>query len=299
MDTTTTSAGEHVLTIDEVQLRYRIAGHGPLLVIHPPGWGIGATPYEATLKPLEDSFTIVYLWPRGAAGAPRPPASTALNVQTFVDDLDKLRSHLGVTEFALAGHSHSGLIALHYALQNPHRVSRLLLLSAQLIGVPADLAEPESPPSTPEPAEIAAAAEYLATMGGIDALFSLHSDAEATEFLRRILPLYFTDPRAMTPLAAALEPLTLPHHTLQTVTSTDESYPLDTATLSSLQVPTVIVAGRQDRFCPVAQARRLARTMPRATFLLYERSGHFPWLEEPDSFFQNVIAAMRGTAPGG
>src|SRR5262249_37755869 len=90
MNTTPTAPGEHTLTTAGVEIRYRVAGRGPLLVLHPPGWGIGATPYTTTLSRLEDAFTVVYLWPRGAAGGPAPAPNVRLDIPAFVTDLETL-----------------------------------------------------------------------------------------------------------------------------------------------------------------------------------------------------------------
>lgn len=281
--------GDHEILIDGARVRYRVAGGGPLLIVHPPGWGIGAVPYVATLSPLEEHFTVVYLWPRGAAGLP-PSDGGDLNVGLFVEDLDRMRTHLGLESFTLAGHSHSGLIALHYALRYPKRVKGLLLLDAQLDGVPA--AGDEEPLAGPTPPAVVDALAYLDSVGGLDAVFELRTDAEATEFLGRILPLYFMDPANMAPLLRALEGLTLPRHTLQAVTSSDALYSLDADRVRDLATPTVVVSGRHDRFCPFSQARKLAHILPNATLIAFENSGHFPWLEESASFFARVPSAL-------
>jgi pimeloyl-ACP methyl ester carboxylesterase len=96
----------------------------------------------------------------------------------------------------------------------------------------------------------------------------------------------------MAPLAMALKPLTLSRHILQKVTASDANHPLPMDRVAQLEVPTVIVTGLHDRFCPVGQARFLAARMPQAHLLEFEQSGHFPWLEEPDAFFTRVRAAL-------
>lgn len=291
MTTTTARLGEHAFTVGGARLRFRVAGRGPLLVMHPPGWGIGADPYIATLGRLEESFTVVYLWPRGSAGAGGATGSAALTVATFVSDLEALRLHLGVDQFNLAGHSHGGLVAMHYALHHPERVGRLLLIDTELIGVPAEPDNASPSGIFTDPPEVVEAMRYLAERGGFDSLFALKSDAEATEFLGRILPLYFVDPAAMAPLIAGMQSLALPCRTLQAVTASDGDFALNVSALSRLQIPTVIVAGRHDRVCSVAGAQGLAKLMPQSTLLIYEASGHFPWLEEPEDFFTQVPAA--------
>jgi pimeloyl-ACP methyl ester carboxylesterase len=104
-----------------------------------------------------------------------------------------------------------------------------------------------------------------------------------------ILPLYFRDPGNAGPLAKALELLALPLRTLQAVSARDEAYALPVDELRRLDVPTLIVAGRYDRFCPVGASRRLAQILPRARPLVFEESGHFPWLEEGERFYREAI----------
>lgn len=293
---TTTDARDETVHLDGNAVRYRIAGQGPLLILHPPGWGIGAAPYVATLSWLEDLFTVVYVWPRGSAGTPVLRPEAQLDVDAFVADLERLRVHLDTSEFAIAGHSHSGLIALHYALQHPDRVSRLLLMSPQLTGLPSPVGEPP-PADGPVPAEVAEAMRYLASVGGFEAMLRVASDAEATEFLGRILPLYFEDPSNMTDLVTALAGVTLPYRTLQAVTTSDEQHALRLEPLTRLEIPTTVVAGRKDRVCPIGQAETLVHAMPDATLLAFERSGHFPWLEEPVAFVDRVGGALSSAWP--
>jgi proline iminopeptidase len=37
------SAGAHDVVLDRLSFHYVIAGHGPMLVVQAPGWGIGST----------------------------------------------------------------------------------------------------------------------------------------------------------------------------------------------------------------------------------------------------------------
>jgi pimeloyl-ACP methyl ester carboxylesterase len=39
---------------------------------------------------------------------------------------------------------------------------------------------------------------------------------------------------------------------------------------------------------------RIARRVPHAEVVVFEDSGHFPWLEEPNHFFE-VLGAWLGT----
>lgn len=63
--------------------------------------------------------------------------------------------------------------------------------------------------------------------------------------------------------------------------------------LSSVDVPTLVIAGRHDAFTSWSQADRIAARLPHADVVVFERSGHFPWIEEPDSFFDTITNWLR------
>lgn len=291
--------GEHRARVNGQTLRYRVAGRGPVLVVQSPGWGPAAAPYEPTLRPLEEDFTLVYYDPRGSGASSRPTAAADLHVGAFVADLEALRAHLGLETFALMGHSHGGLIALHYALAHPRRVAPLVLLAAQLVGVEPHPGERNGEVDPAEVPEVARAYAFLEEVGGFAAAFHAGTDADATAFLRGIAPLYFKDPAKAGPLHDFLAVRDIPATTLRAVSAADHRYPLPERALRDLRVRTLVVSGRFDLFCPPAPARRLAETLPDAERVVFEESGHFPWLEEPEAFFAEVrrFLARRSVIP--
>lgn len=58
--------------------------------------------------------------------------------------------------------------------------------------------------------------------------------------------------------------------------------------LSGSKVPTLFITGAQDKVVSPAQAREIARRMPRAAYHEYAQSGHIPILEEEAECFENL-----------
>jgi proline iminopeptidase len=52
--------------------------------------------------------------------------------------------------------------------------------------------------------------------------------------------------------------------------------------LHQIQVPTLVLAGRFDRVVIPRYSVQYRSLMPRAEFVMFERSGHFPFIEEPE-----------------
>ena len=86
---------EQFVTVNGVQLSYRIEGSGPPLIIQAPGWGFGGAFHEATFAPLREHHTVIAYDPRGSGRSQSPVPQEDMNVGMMVEDLEALRRHLG------------------------------------------------------------------------------------------------------------------------------------------------------------------------------------------------------------
>jgi pimeloyl-ACP methyl ester carboxylesterase len=57
-------------------------------------------------------------------------------------------------------------------------------------------------------------------------------------------------------------------------------------------VPTLVVAGADDRLTPPAAADRLAGALPAGRVLHVARAGHFPHLERPEVVTPQIVEHM-------
>ncbi len=63
--------------------------------------------------------------------------------------------------------------------------------------------------------------------------------------------------------------------------------------LPAVAAPTLLVAGRHDPFCAWPQSGRIADRVDEAELVVLEHSSHFPWLDEPERFFDVVVDWLR------
>ncbi|MGB3148651.1 MAG: alpha/beta hydrolase [Paracoccaceae bacterium] len=105
---------------------HSVTGTGPaLFLIH----GIGArrATFDRLITGLKDSYTCISYDLRGHGQSPLPEGRFGLD--DLVDDLEALRTRLGVERAHFAGHSLGGMIGPAYARRYPDRVLSLGLYS--------------------------------------------------------------------------------------------------------------------------------------------------------------------------
>jgi proline iminopeptidase len=264
-------------TINGTELFYIGTGTGiPCLVMH-GGLGVDHTYLHPWLDPLGDRFRLVYYDHRGNGRSGRPALST-LTLSQLAADADALRYHLDVEQVAVLGHSFGGIVALEYALVYPHRLSHLILIGTTAAFDYGDeivaKIQHKRPPR-----------EVLAAWGQPPADDA--DNAEMLRFLKARAPLYFVrhDPALVDRLFG---------RTVFSATASKRGSELvegysRVPRLGEIETPTLVLTGREDFIAPPSQAERLGRGMPHAQVVIFEQSGHYPYVEEPDAFF----AALR------
>jgi proline iminopeptidase len=285
----TVSPGEYTLKVKGLELWYKVVGKGPVLMVQPPGWGLGVGLYEQTFRPLESEFTLIYHDTRGSGRSQTPANSEDINVGAFVEDLESLRTHLELDSFALIGHSHGGYIALNYALKYQRHVSHLLPLDAQLgVEEPGQDLQRTLPELAKDP-RLADAAKAFSEP------WQLESDRDVSALLERILPLYFMDPEgeSVTELREYMSTHRIAVTTMQATDTSDGRF-LVRDKLNTIRIPTLVLVGRYDFICSQVQAQIIHEGIRGSKLAVFEKSGHFPWLEEPDLFFSTVTNFLKG-----
>lgn len=111
-------------------LHYRVAGSGPdtVIVLH-GGPGLHYRYLVPVLDPLGAHHVLIYYDQRGRGLSGGGNDSSQLTAAHDVEDLDSLRSALGISRVTLIGHHWGAVLAALYAKRFPERVQRLVLVS--------------------------------------------------------------------------------------------------------------------------------------------------------------------------
>src|SRR3954466_3270709 len=129
-----------VESADGLRLRYEVEDpqvEGPDDAAGPPllcaAGGPGrASEYLGDLGGLTRTRRVVRLDTRGTGRSQPPEDRTGYAPTQLIDDLDRLRIHLGAETVDVLGHSAGGPGALGYAAAHPERVRRLVLVTTYL-----------------------------------------------------------------------------------------------------------------------------------------------------------------------
>lgn len=253
-----------LLALPDGQLEYETAGAGrPACFTHQYTGVSVAHPLAEMLTPLFACYAINARG-IGASGLVRGPAD--LGMPGLADDLEAARLALGLPRWVVVGASTGGMVALEYAVRHPEGLAGLILVgtAASQRFLRGSIFDPNHPRA--EEMNRARAALATGTPEGI------------AEWRRLVWSLSVVDPNTPRPTgmrsAFSLE-------RLQGFTRDLPDFDLESQ-LGQIRVPTLILVGRHDPQCPLANSERMAAAIPGARLVICEHSGHFPYLEEPE-----------------
>ncbi|HKV10036.1 MAG TPA: alpha/beta hydrolase [Thermoanaerobaculia bacterium] len=277
-----------------LHLYYRILGEGPETVVVP-----NANWLADLLHPLAEGRRLILYDPRSRGRSSAVTDGRHLSVEEDVADLEALRRYFGLERMALVGSSYHAAVTALYALENPERVSRMLLVSPITPKIPGEWTQ-ETPSS-----------EILIHPPGIPRLEEMQRegiDQEDPVAYCRAWFLYFLLPAMMGELGAASR------FPLDDVCSFPNEWPQRTMPLyfehiipkmegwdfrprlSSLEMPLLVLQGTDD-VVPLEASREWAAHAGNARFLHIQGSGHHPYIERPQEFFPAAEAFLRGGWP--
>ncbi len=113
-----------------------------------------------------------------------------------------------------------------------------------------------------------------------------------TQIQGKVLPLHFHtyDPRIGVAMDEAIQysGKAFVHGNTRCLPTFNVLHKLDT-----IEVPTLVMAGRYDWITPpMPGAERIHAALPDSKLVIFEQSGHFPFIEEEDKFIATVSAWM-------
>ncbi|MBB6144233.1 pimeloyl-ACP methyl ester carboxylesterase [Silvibacterium bohemicum] len=287
---------DHSAAVNGIDLHYRVAGDGPVLFLVPPGWGVGSHYLQRGFISLAERHKLIFVDTRASGRSSRPADPSQMRSIDMADDLEALRIHLGFSKVSVLGHSNSGAIALSYAERFPEHLDKLIVSGSQVLGLSASADTQRILQERATDPRFEAAVQAVSAFFGGQA--SPPKDDEALgAFIARVLPLYLYQPEKTLSLLQQQLAGPISSYAFNAQFAADAADRTDlTQALNQIAAKTLILVGRHDFICPVALSEHLHKRIPPSQLAIFEESGHFPWLEEPEKFFATLNDFLRRPA---
>lgn len=249
---------------ERVHMRDQGVRDGPVLVlVH--GFSASLHTWEPWVRELEDSYRIISLDLPGH-GLTRGFSIDEVDMEGFGAVITKVTEAAGVERFTLVGSSMGGHAAWTYALDNPEKLDALVLVGAA--GWPYEAGADEETPLVFRLLENPVARTLIRDLDNSAMIRSGLEDSFVDETM-------VTD--EMVQRYAALN--RGPGHRdaiLHIITSSDERTLATVEKLQSLDVPTLVMHGRQDNLVPFSGGEKFSNAIPGAQLRAYDEVGHLP-----------------------
>lgn len=267
------------IEVQGMQVHYRDEGKPgeplPIVLIH--GTGASLHTWEPMVAALKDTYRVITLdIPAFGLTGPNPRRDYSSAFYTlFMQDFLKA---LGVDSCMMGGNSLGGSIAWNYALAYPESVKKLILIDAG--GYPA---EAKSMPVAFRIARTPVLKYLLNYLGArslaVKSVENVYADPSKVrpEVVDRYYDLYLREGNRQ----ALLDRMATSFH--------PETY----LEIHTLQMPTLILWGEEDKLIPVENAYRFQKDLPNDTMVILQNLGHVPMEEDPKATTDVVRAFLQ------
>jgi proline iminopeptidase len=261
-------------------------GRGDPLVLVAGGPGASHT-YMHGFAPLAKTHRLIYYDALGCGRSDRAAAPAEYTLERAVADLDGVRSALNLESWNVLGHSYGGMVGQAYALAHPARVKRLVLANT--------LASTEAWQASTDMMNTLVAAHYPERWSRVQKLRAegLRSSSPEHQKLYQTPPelIYYYDASNVSKTVFEINQdvyyamcgADADFHVAGTVGGFDFR-----PRLRELQMPVLVLAGRYDRLLPPSLTLQFKECAPKARFVMFEKSGHQPYIEEPELTFSTL-----------
>ena len=242
------------------------SGEPPIVFVH--GWTQNHSIWERPVYDLSKKFRTVTMDNRGMGYSGKP--NSKYDFDEFSSDLRELILKLDLKSAVLVGWSMGVSISLRYYERfGADRISKIALING--------------------PIKLTSDAKFShsnMTTSDLEKILKDRTDnrpARESKFLGRgfhrpnpVATAWLTQVALMTPMHVA-------------VRCVENQAKLDMRdVLSKITVPTLVGYGRYDPFYPVSLGRYIRDSVKNSKLVIYEKSGHYPFLEESEKFSRDI-----------
>jgi pimeloyl-ACP methyl ester carboxylesterase len=260
--------------VNGAELHYEEAGSGPPIVLVHGVWMSGRF-FEAQLEGLSDRFRVVALDLRGHGRSEH--VASGHTVAQYARDLRAFLEALELRDCVVAGWSMGSLVVWDYVRQFGVDGLRGFVVVDQS---PSDYKWPDWEHG------------FLDFDALVHTMAAVQTDREA--LVRDFAPLLFRSDPTDEQLAFVVEETTRLPESIASAIIFDQTVQDYRDTLPLVTVPALVIGGGESKLVPRAAEELVADRMPNARLVVFEESGHCPFMEEPERF-NEVLAEFAAS----
>ncbi len=296
--------GKYTQTPDSVKIYYETQGEGVPIIMIAGGPGGSPSFFKESHKLWLTYGQLIYVHNRGRGWSQRLDSIPgAYTLPADVLDIEAVRQALGEEKVIVYGHSYGGMVALLYAATYPQNCLAVIT-TGTLSGAKAwqehniDGLKYFLRRQYPEEWEKITRIHDSGNLTSSDAYDSVWPKATEMYYYNPDNDVLMQEYRRKTSNSQELgfnyqvylgmvgdDPEWTVNGTLKGM----ELVPL----LAKIDFPALIMGGRFDRVCPITVQREIAEGIKDARLVIFEKSGHRPFIEEPLEFFQVTGKFLR------
>ena len=259
-----------IIRVGDIQLAYTDTGMGqPVVLLH--GYPFNRSLWTEQVNALSNSFRVITPDLRGLGESDAQPGPATMN--QMAHDVAALLDHLEISRAVIGGLSMGGYVALAFYKQFRWRMRGLVLADTRAH------ADTEEGKQTRQQQAEKALAEGMAGIADamLPKLLTPETVSKHPEVVKRVRDMMLkTKPEGA---AGAL---------LGMAERDDQ-----TALLSQVACPTLILVGREDPITPVQDSEKMHREIPGSRLVVIENAAHVSNLERTEQFNEELVRFLN------
>jgi proline iminopeptidase len=249
------------------------------------GPGFGVIPLKPWADTLSKDFECILFEQRGIGLSGNVKMdTTTINLQMAVRDIDDLRKHLGNEQISLCGISWGGGLAQAYASFYPKNLKKMILVSS--MGPDLEFWQPML--------DNIVMRRYPYEKDSLQLWNSKPSDknTDLKKFIYSQLP-YFYDHDLGYKEYLKIDIQNVPFSQNESELMWKDLYKTYDlkAKLLNFKGECIVIKGRQD-IIPADASYQIKEWVPQTKIIIIEKCGHYPFMEKPKEFYQNLKKAF-------
>jgi proline iminopeptidase len=273
-------AGKTFTTPSGARIWYEVRGQGggrPLVMVNGgPGFDHTYVLCSDAWDSIAGSRRVVFYDQRGNGRSGPLRTGQTCTLADQIADLEALRAQLRAPAIDLLGHSWGGYLVMAYASRHPDRVAHLLIVdSASPKWTDTDFIFKYVFP------------EGVEHQGSLDFFDGLGDSTAGKESLHEYLGMLFVSADKRDEFLSHASTYRYARSVNETLNADLGKFDMWPA-LPLLRMPTLVATGRYDANVAPSTAWKIHKAIPQSRWVVFEKSGHLPYFEEPEKFVEVV-----------